>query len=111
MRLEWQKKDNLDKHCQSSAHKSKKKSVDSDPQSSKRQASLPEINESVKNGKQEKSEFVMDTVKTFLQANILLHKLDNHSVREYLSNCDEFMWKKVAMIRQKEFGKNLKGKM
>lgn len=84
MRLEGEKLDTLKKHKTSVTHLRKK----SDPQPGssriKRQSTIVGAFEVQKRAKTEKEEFVLDTVKMCLKANIPLNKIDHPAVRSYM---------------------------
>ncbi|XP_070506833.1 uncharacterized protein [Chironomus tepperi] len=83
IRLEGDKKDTLSKHIKSSSHMQKSSSASGS--GNKRQSSIVNAFEQQKRAKLENDNFVHDVVKTFLDANIPLEKLDHPSVRQFFS--------------------------
>lgn len=86
-RLEWEKLDTLKKHVKTSGHVKKKDSQRSTEEAgvgTKRQITLTDMERKTKKAKIEKDNFITDTVKMCLKANIPLEKLDHPAVREYL---------------------------
>lgn len=87
VRLDWEKKDVLDKHIKTSGHTKKKehkKLATEKGESSKRQITMSVSIENQKKAKVEKTVFIEDTVKMCLRANIPLEKMDHPAVRGYL---------------------------
>ncbi|XP_046398962.1 CGG triplet repeat-binding protein 1-like [Ischnura elegans] len=84
-RIEWARKDTCAKHCEGAGHKKFKEEAKEKGQSVKRQASLQETYQSSKMARVEKNYFVMATCKAFLEANIPIEKVDNLSLRSWMS--------------------------
>ena len=84
-RIEWARKDTCAKHCEGAGHKKFKEEAKEKGQSMKRQTSLQETYQSSKMARVEKNHFVMATCKAFLEANIPIEKLDNLSLRSWMS--------------------------
>lgn len=88
-RVEWKKKDTLEKHVKSDSHQAAKKiflsQTDEEKNAVKRQTSVPSVFETQKKAKTEKNIFIQDTVQMCLQSNIPIHKLDHPAVREYFT--------------------------
>lgn len=82
-RIEWQKKDTLDKHVSSANHLKVKNQVPG-PSGVKRQSTIQGSFDRLKRAKEEKNTFVEDTVRMCLKANIPINKLDHPAVRDYL---------------------------
>lgn len=86
VRLDFEKKDTLDKHIKGASHQAKKSAVASNSSGSvKRQAGLSESFENLKKSKMAKEELCHDVVKMCLKANIPLTKLDNEEVRSFFN--------------------------
>jgi hypothetical protein len=86
-RLEWEKLDTLKKHVKTSGHVTKKEShrlAEITGAGTKRQITITDMDRKTKKAKTEKDNFISDTVKMCLKANIPLEKLDHPAVREYL---------------------------
>lgn len=79
-RLEFERKDTLNKHIQSVKHKNIKQRQ----QPAKRQLSIDEAGPMLKRAKLHKEEFVLETVEAFIAAGIPVEKLDNCKLREWL---------------------------
>lgn len=87
IRLEWDKKDNLEKHIKTDSHlknKEKVKKAQERGEALKRQATMQGMFDRQKKAKIEKAEFIQDTVKMCMKSNIPLEKMDHPAVRAYL---------------------------
>lgn len=80
-RLDYRRKDSLQKHCQSEKHLMRKfgKSTES------RLATVEETLQNSKKVKDSKDEFILDTVEAFIKANIPVEKLDHPAIRAWLN--------------------------
>ncbi|XP_066473343.1 uncharacterized protein [Tiliqua scincoides] len=80
-RLDYRRKDSLQKHCQSEKHMTRKLGV-------KTESSLAMLEETLQNSKKvkdSKDEFILDTVEAFIKANIPVEKLDHPAIRAWLN--------------------------
>lgn len=82
VRVCWEKKSTVDNHCSSEGHKTSKQT--SEVIKSKRQSSITESVDHAKRLKTDKEDFIMSTLKTFLKANVPLHKLDHPALKKWL---------------------------
>ncbi|XP_063227740.1 uncharacterized protein LOC134533894 [Bacillus rossius redtenbacheri] len=81
--VDWKRKDSCEKHCkQRSSHKVNK---DNGGNGVKRQITIIENVSLNKKLKAEKTKLAKDTVRAFVQANILLEKLDHPGLRSWMN--------------------------
>lgn len=82
VRIKWERKDTCDKHCkESEVHKRKK----TESREIKRQVTINETLQIAKKAKNETDEFIRDTTKAFMEANIPLEKLDSPGIRKWMN--------------------------
>lgn len=85
VRVSWNRKSSIDSHCTSNEHV-KAKPIWIASQNRKRQASISTSFETAKKAKEDREEFIEDTVKTFMKCNIPLEKFDHPDLRKWLNN-------------------------
>lgn len=121
-RLDYRRKDALDKHCKSEKH-SKRRENSRLEVSVPRVATLKETLSNASRVKDMKEEFILDTTTAFVKANIPVEKLDNPAIRTWfnkyvrgsgdLPSANQIRQKYIPMIgerRREEIREDIKNK-
>ncbi|KAK3920836.1 CGG triplet repeat-binding protein 1, partial [Frankliniella fusca] len=115
-KVDYTRKDSVSKHVKGESHLQKRDEYYSNPNKRVRQQTIQDSLDGAKRMKEEKHQFILDTVEAFISANIPVSKLDDPAIRQWLfkyvkrSVLRENYIPEIAQIHMDKIKESLKGK-